>query len=232
MYVYGNPLGLTDLDGHRPERTAGGFQERTIVEYIVNVEMLENLNSMPAYRISFYNNLSKQLHNGAKNLGEYLPGPALVFYASAAFEKSAAYIDWAGQVMPRGPWDHKRFIVEDFGFRENVDGQIYTHDTWSNIHYGYIGKALGFTDDELLYGAGSAQLLDEAVGGFSNSEYNAYLLSGNALATYLDNGNDPAFIQFGIYLWDNYHETLTVPTFLEELSTSGLSIGIENENIP
>lgn len=37
----------------------------------------------------------------------------------------------------------------------------YFYDIWSNIHYGYVGVALGFSAAEMINGAGLAQALDD-----------------------------------------------------------------------
>lgn len=193
--------------------------------------MLVNPHTPGSYLISAYNSIAESALSSANTfaLQEYIPGggPAAILYAIAATERSAAYATWAGKVAPDGIWDHKTPILAAFDEEQTVYGQHYTHDTWSNIHYGYVGRALGFTGDELLYGAGLAQFLDEARKGFSNDNYVDYLKSGNAMQTYLDNGNDPAFIQFGIRLWDTYGDSLTREIFVEELSQSGLSVGAE-----
>ncbi|WP_449018615.1 polymorphic toxin type 44 domain-containing protein [Prevotella sp.] len=42
--------------------------------------------------------------------------------------------------------------------RANIS--FFFYDLWSNIHYGFIGKAVGFTEWELTAGAGAVQLKD------------------------------------------------------------------------
>ncbi|MFD4836770.1 polymorphic toxin type 44 domain-containing protein [Achromobacter sp. NPDC058515] len=46
----------------------------------------------------------------------------------------------------------------------------YFFDIWSNIHYGYVGVALGFSAAELINGAGLAQALDDAYRGLRKLE--------------------------------------------------------------
>lgn len=86
------------------------------------------------------------------------------FDAAAAGQKVAAYGLWAEGVAPGRPWDHKQLL------RERFPGEIYTrwhkygdhdyfYDIWSNIHYGYVGVAVGFSTAELINGAGIAQAL-------------------------------------------------------------------------
>ena len=126
--------------------------------------------------------------------------------------------------MPGGPWDHKHAISRQFGSTQEVDGNQYEMDEWSNIHYGYVGRSLGFTDDELLWGAGGAQLGDEvwkALPGTTRKVTPGYfpkLAKGDLFETYLDNSGDPRAIAFGAYLWDQYGKDLTKDIFLKELA--------------
>ena len=91
-------------------------------------------------------------------------GPAPDFMGLAAGHKSAAYAWWAERVAPGRWWDHKWRIVkmiQESGqpFRPwHKYGQYdYYYDIWSNIHYGYVGVAVGFSAAELINGAGLAQ---------------------------------------------------------------------------
>lgn len=91
--------------------------------------------------------------------------------------KIEAYATWGLQVGNRRPWDHKPLISGDRHLQENAvlrplrrGGEFvrgyhhkykdydYFYDVWSNIHYGYVGRAAGFTANELLDGAGLEQL--------------------------------------------------------------------------
>jgi hypothetical protein len=86
-------------------------------------------------------------------------------YAGIAMgRKTAAYTIWAERVGPGRPWDHKPILAERLrkqnifrrGWQRYGDND-YFYDIWSNIHYGYVGVACGFSPDELLGGAGLAQ---------------------------------------------------------------------------
>ncbi|AXA90612.1 polymorphic toxin type 44 domain-containing protein [Massilia sp. YMA4] len=79
-------------------------------------------------------------------------------------EKTRAYTIWAERVGPGRPWDHKPILRERLlkqkTFRkgwQRYGNEDYFYDIWSNIHYGYVGVACGFGQDELLGGAGLAQ---------------------------------------------------------------------------
>jgi hypothetical protein len=78
----------------------------------------------------------------------------------------AALIAWGRKVRQNSDWDHKPKIASRFN--SCVPGQpqhwhlygntIYSYDIWSNLHYGYVGRAAGFSDAVLLDGAGLEQI--------------------------------------------------------------------------
>jgi Bacterial toxin 44 len=84
---------------------------------------------------------------------------------------AAAMLAWAELVQPNGVWDHKPKIAPRFNPRMapapqywHAFGQTeYLYDVWSNMHYGYVGMAIGFDEAVLLDGAGLAQLLSDLV---------------------------------------------------------------------
>ncbi|RDU58964.1 hypothetical protein CQA53_11710, partial [Helicobacter didelphidarum] len=64
------------------------------------------------------------------------------------------------------------------------------YDIWSNIHYGYIGKAVGFSEIELLSGAGVAQ--DGCP----------------SITSFCDDPKDSEAIKLGFEIYDNYKENI------------------------
>lgn len=54
-------------------------------------------------------------------------------------------------VANRGPWDVKREFPR--WARDHLEGAEYGSDLWGNLHYGYLGRAAGFTETELKLGA-------------------------------------------------------------------------------
>ncbi|MFX0573795.1 polymorphic toxin type 44 domain-containing protein [Nocardia nepalensis] len=88
-------------------------------------------------------------------------------------EVAAALALWAWKVAPAekfpgedaigiGDWDHKpklrdRFGLEhDFYFQQpGTDRQVF-YDIYSNVHYGFVGRAAGFESDTLLEGGTAA----------------------------------------------------------------------------
>lgn len=77
----------------------------------------------------------------------------------------AALLDWTVLVRQDGPWDHKPLIAKRFHPRSLgvqhwhlYRDTLYFYDVWSNLHYGYVGRAAGFSDAQLLDGAGLEQI--------------------------------------------------------------------------
>ncbi|MFC9624800.1 polymorphic toxin type 44 domain-containing protein [Streptomyces sp. NPDC056930] len=86
--------------------------------------------------------------------GENVQGRALQFIALGL---------WGTSVASGSVWDHKPNLRNKFGLSgENADdlhfkipgeGSELFYDVWSNIHYGSIGRAAGFTGGALHAGA-------------------------------------------------------------------------------
>jgi len=77
-----------------------------------------------------------------------------------AFSRLGAYALWAWMVRQGGPWDPKPKIAKEYEahyFRLS-DGYVYYYDVWGNVMYGYLGVALGFSEEELFHGAGAEQI--------------------------------------------------------------------------
>ena len=92
------------------------------------------------------------------------PSSLLASVASDKVEgRIQAYKKWKGLVANEKIWDHKRKIKEIQGCDWACDSATqlkFMYDIWSNIHYGFIGRYVGFTEFELVNGAGFAQLGD------------------------------------------------------------------------
>lgn len=111
-----------------------------VINYIVG-EMNKNANSKTVQEI-------KKLNRGLFGLG-----------------KPAAYKKWKNLVCYDCVWDHKSYIKEHFTDKffgrssyQLVNHTYYRWDIWSNIHYGFVGNAAGFSDVELLGGSSLANI--------------------------------------------------------------------------
>jgi hypothetical protein len=85
-------------------------------------------------------------------------------------DKFMALMLWKAKVGTDCHWDHKPKIRgrSDFWSRSTGSAEwhvygtmAYNFDCWSNIHFGYVGTAVGFSETVLLDGAGVAQFVDD-----------------------------------------------------------------------
>lgn len=125
---------------------------------------------------------------------------------------SIALWRWAGLVGYDGRWDHKGFIKSRYGkwSHDQVTKYEFFLDIWSNIHYGYIGLSIGFSEGVLKSGAGAAQLKND---GYEPAEtFGAQCKSSAfemACLPALDHPHDQAAIQIGCDLWKTRGVNLT-----------------------
>ncbi|MNK46905.1 PAAR motif protein [compost metagenome] len=138
-----------------------------LAEYIVR-EMKTNPFSIEGRKILAANSADPEARRAEwQQLPWYLRlGGAPDFEGTAAGQKAAAYGMWTERVGPGRPWDHKPILRQKFPGsprpRWHKHGDYdYFYDIWSNIHYGYVGVAVGFSAAELINGAGIAQALDD-----------------------------------------------------------------------
>ncbi len=68
---------------------------------------------------------------------------------------------WLNKVSDGKEWDHKPKLESNLNLKGTNYGYLvwgnsereFYYDIWSNIHYGYVGKAAGYSDRELQYAA-------------------------------------------------------------------------------
>ncbi|MFJ4440884.1 polymorphic toxin type 44 domain-containing protein [Pseudomonas sp. NPDC089422] len=86
------------------------------------------------------------------------------FQAVMVGNTAAAMALWAERVGQDRPWDHKKPIRQQFGGVWHKQGEVdYFYDIWSNIHYGYVGRAGGLSESALLDGAGLEQIASDTL---------------------------------------------------------------------
>jgi hypothetical protein len=135
--------------------------------------------------------------------------------------KVAALGQWGWQVRENGPWDHKPLIRKRFkpanpqGKEQHwhhYNGYLYYYDIWSNIHYGYVGRACGFSPDQLLDGAGVEQVGSDLWNGRRPSA-----TPGVSGMRRFDDPSDRAAVSMGINL---YPRTPSVGEVLRLVTTT------------
>ena len=138
-----------------------------------------------------------------------------------------AYQKWKGLVAAKKRWDHKEKIKKLKGSDWACDSNTqlkFMYDIWSNVHYGFVGRYVGFTACELINGAGFAQLGDNNRS-FSTwtKQYisNRFVDFGDAdIIGAFDDAEDTQAIKVGISLFNKFGSmptALTPQLILDEL---------------
>lgn len=137
--------------------------------------------------------------------------------------RTAALLSWGLNVRQDGIWDHKPIIARRFHPR-NPGGQqhwhlynttLYYYDVWSNVHYGFVGKAAGFSDSVLLDGAGLEQIGSTLLR-FTRPQRDATVSGLRAW----DTPNDRAGVEMGISLYRTNPSNLTTQILLNAIINS------------
>lgn len=97
-----------------------------------------------------------------------LSSPSYSPLAGKVFDKVdgriKAYNKWKALVAGGMIWDHKPAILSMQHSQkwacDSTTELKFMYDIWSNIHYGFVGRFVGFTEFELINGAGYAQICE------------------------------------------------------------------------
>lgn len=138
-----------------------------------------------------------------------------------------AYQKWKGLVAAKKRWDHKEKIKKLQGGDWACDRTTqlkFMYDIWSNVHYGFVGRYVGFTAFELINGAGFAQLGDNnRTLSTWTKQYisNRFVDFGDAdIIGAFDDAEDTQAIKVGISLFNKFGSiptALTPQLILDEL---------------
>jgi len=171
----------------------------TEVARFISNEMKTNLNNTICAEISKHNKRAIQ-------------------FLSAA-HKVNAYTLWKSVVEKNAIWDHKPYILirwGDWTCSKKKNGALkFFHDIWSNIHYGFLGVHVGFTESELLHGAGVAQWKDHEL-----ESVIAKISKGGLKG--LDDPEDQTAIKIGFDLYKNHKNNLLSELIIEKIEIAYL----------
>jgi len=226
-YTRNNPMNFTDPTGHREcidELCDLVWNEQTnrpnlrgslpaAIGYIFG-EMTANATSITANVIHAGNIIADiPFATGTSRAMGYLIANAV--WGSQVMD--ARLKERIGALAPYiANWDHKPVLrgiagpspvqeIVERGNSSRVGSEFYRFDIWSNIHYGYVGVASGFSESELINGAGAEQIGSVLYsGGQPSSSPN----SPTWLSSW-DEPSDTASIQIGSTLWNNYGLNVT-----------------------
>ncbi|WP_414501479.1 polymorphic toxin type 44 domain-containing protein [Zymobacter sp. IVIA_12111.31 C1] len=88
-------------------------------------------------------------------------------------------------------------VIEDSWAWSKLNDYDYYFDIWSNIHYGYVGYHIGFSEDVLTGGASAIQLYHDELGQKHTYQYHSE--NGNFFNRF-DDVTDQISIRLGIDL--------------------------------
>lgn len=144
--------------------------------------------------------------------GLYSAFPKIGFISTSGKHYSYACRLWSQLVGYNKPWDHKTYlkiklkqylserqakVVEDSWAWSKLNDHDYYFDIWSNIHYGYVGYHIGFSEDVLTGGASAIQLYHDELGQKHTYQYHSE--NGNFFNRF-DDVTDQISIRLGIDL--------------------------------
>ncbi|MGG3157638.1 polymorphic toxin type 44 domain-containing protein [Priestia megaterium] len=114
--------------------------------------------------------------------------------------------EFASKVKSGGPWDYKKVYKGSYTF----NGKSARGEDLGNMHYGYVGRASGFSSSILKTAAGAYQIKSDT------AKLKWY-------RSYFDDPKDQTWIKYGISLWNNN----SLPKS-KSLAVSSLSVGEED----
>jgi hypothetical protein len=202
-FVRGNPVNFNDPTGH--DVGCSGYDARRCEGSYNNLEkQLEKRNYTVTPVVEFiYDEMMKNSKGeNVKIMRDNNDNGGLL-------GEAIALESWAGKVAPGHDWDQKPDVLgmEILGGRDPEFQQAgtkgYHFDTWSNIHFGFVGTEAGFSADTLLDGAGAAQALDDIRRGKEPTVDSS--VSG---LRQFDQLQDRTAIQIGIDLHNQYDSDL------------------------
>ncbi len=147
-----------------------------------------------------------------------------------AARKALGFHSWYKQVAPGQPWDHKPKIKDDPKLkylaveRELKSGNMskshfhkyknydYFYDIWSNIHYGYVGRYVGFDANTLITGSYLQQFGKETIDELMEIKDGKRSIRDMELKA--DTKDDIIAMQIGIDLFENFYPATYVTEYL------------------
>jgi hypothetical protein len=140
-----------------------------------------------------------------------------LFMVFPVFPEASAILQFVRLVDTGGAWDYKnlpapRGIYATYG-EFTLDarvGKLYRSDVWGNIHFGFVGRAITFSEDFLLDGAGFQQGIKD---GKSLKDFKAAAPNFRNL----DQAEDSTCISLGAGLWDRLGSGITADDLLQAI---------------
>lgn len=190
-------LGLRDAAKVNALPWASGFNSKAEGD-------LEDVESISEHRFKdaekyIYDEMMRNSKSSAVEQIKYLLRPPSLSDSltgrNAGSDALTALTIWGVKVGPGQDWDHKPKIQDrydlttedDFYFKEPGQKRAVYYDIYSNVHYGYVGRAAGIDRDTLIAGASL----------------------GEGAITGGDDAGDQITMRIGMDLYDRYGDDMT-----------------------
>lgn len=140
-----------------------------------------------------------------------------------------ALLEFAQFVRTGQPWDYKSDINARFGTwtLDAPEGKQYRFDIWGNVHFGFIGRAIGFSADLLLDAAGFAQAISDG------KTWQQILPNIRSLRAF-DQPEDQTAIRVGVDLYEDFGAGVTSDNILARVRKNQSKLATQNapEGVP
>ena len=166
----------------------------------IQAKMVANINSPAATSM-------KSIINPFRQMGR---DQAMFLFMNAPGD--GALLQFYQFVHTGAPWDYKADMNSLYGTwtLDAPEGKQYRFDIWGNIHFGFIGRAIGFSEDLLLDAAGFAQAV------FDGKSWQEILNHIYSLRD-LDQPGDQVAIRVGIGLFEDFGAGVTPDNILDRI---------------
>ncbi|MBN1876746.1 MAG: hypothetical protein JXA33_21155 [Anaerolineae bacterium] len=163
-----------------------------------------------------------------------------------AVDSARAFAAFYFLVRDKAKWDFKHKINNELGQKvallNGEELHWYEYSVTGNVHYGFVGRAAGFTAFELYAGAGYAEIKDPAhikrgeaccpeaclVAAIEDVnlyegciKLGCYYINPDWTKSFFDDPQDQASVEFGIQMYNAYGKALTEVQFRDYLTCYG-----------
>ncbi len=204
-YVLGNPLRYTDPTGHIPiwvlalgvvGLIGGGVGIGVGYDILTTPAITDHRATPPPISGDTTPWLLDQIKTNAQaDVTSLMRG---AWQSNDPIQKAGALKAWIAQVRATGRWDFKYdFALAGVTSREHVvqlGGRLINYQAVANIHFGFMGRAVGFSSEILHSGAGLFHLYDNRD---NPSVWGTW-------ETRFDQPFDYWWIDFGIFLYEQF----------------------------
>ena len=203
-----NPKAATSLKQY--QTSAQKFKTMPDVARWIHAKMISNPETVEGRTIKITNDL---IDSFVQDPSKQILIPSLI---------GASFGLWANRVDRLKPWDYKNHIYPN-GIKNSplwaydiVSKLYYRRDLWGNLHYGFVGRAVGFSKQTLRQGGGAAQLLSNLLTGRTGNILDGIdrLFSDFDAFASFDPPDDLSTVEVGIDLFDRYGVSLSQSQFI------------------